>query len=124
MAEQPATTIAEIADRIHRSTGLPVETASVVLRGLVTELQGDLKRFRSAALPGLAAFRVEVSSPTAERQGINPFTKQPMVLPAKPGAVAVRARPDPELRRLATEWADSGELGPPPDPTRYQDVQE
>ena len=37
--------------------------------------------------------RVVKKPATKERQGINPFTKQPMTFAAKPASKAVRARP-------------------------------
>ena len=43
-------------------------------------------------LPGLLKLNVTVKPATPERQGINPFTKQPTVFKAKPARKVVKAR--------------------------------
>ena len=43
-------------------------------------------------LPGLLKLVVSVKPATPERQGINPFTKQPTVFKAKPARKVVKAR--------------------------------
>ena len=42
-------------------------------------------------IPGLVKLRVVKKPAQKERQGINPFTKEPMVIPAKPASKKVRA---------------------------------
>jgi nucleoid DNA-binding protein len=42
-------------------------------------------------LPGLVKFRVVNKPATPERQGINPFTKQPTIIKAKPARRVVKA---------------------------------
>jgi nucleoid DNA-binding protein len=44
-------------------------------------------------LPGFAKFVVVKKPARPARQGINPFTKQPMTFAAKPASKAVKARP-------------------------------
>ena len=41
--------------------------------------------------PGLVKLRVVKKPATKERQGINPFTKEPITIPAKPASKKVRA---------------------------------
>ena len=53
----------------------------------------ELKKNGIFTLPGFAKFRVVKKPATKARQGINPFTKQPMTFAAKPASKAVRARP-------------------------------
>ena len=53
----------------------------------------QLKKAGVFTLPGFAKFRVVKKPATKARQGINPFTKQPMTFPAKPASKSVRARP-------------------------------
>ena len=53
----------------------------------------ELKKNGIFTLPGFAKFRVVKKPATKARQGINPFTKQPMTFPAKPASKSVRARP-------------------------------
>src|SRR5512139_552226 len=42
-------------------------------------------------IPGLVKLRVVKKPATKERPGINPFTKEPMMIPAKPASKKVRA---------------------------------
>ena len=53
----------------------------------------ELRKSGIFTLPGFAKFRVVKKPATKARQGLNPFTKQPMTFPAKPASKSVRARP-------------------------------
>ena len=53
----------------------------------------ELKRNGIFTVPGFAKFRVVKKPATKAREGINPFTKQPMTFAAKPASKSVRARP-------------------------------
>ena len=53
----------------------------------------ELKKNRIFTMPGFAKFRVVDKPATKARQGINPFTKEPMMIAAKPKSRSVRARP-------------------------------
>lgn len=53
----------------------------------------ELKKNGIFTVPGFARFRVVKKPATKAREGINPFTKQPMVYAAKPASKSVRARP-------------------------------
>src|SRR3977135_2587625 len=53
----------------------------------------ELRKNGIFTMPGFAKFRVVKKPATKARQGINPFTKQPMTLAAQPASKAVRARP-------------------------------
>ncbi len=64
-----------------------------VLEALVGVGHRELKKSGVFTLPGFAKFRVVKKPATKARQGINPFTKQPMTFAAKPASKAVRARP-------------------------------
>ena len=52
-------------------------------------------------LPGIAKFRVINKPATKSRQGINPFTGQPMVFSAKPARNVVKVRPLKKLKDIA-----------------------
>ena len=64
-----------------------------VLDALTDVAYKELKKSGNFTLPGFAKFRVIKKPATKARQGINPFTKQPMTFAAKPASKAVRARP-------------------------------
>jgi nucleoid DNA-binding protein len=49
-------------------------------------------------IPGLVRLNVAVKPATPEREGINPFTKQPMIYKAKPARKIVKAYPVKALK--------------------------
>ena len=53
----------------------------------------ELKKNGAFMLPGFAKFVVIKKPATKERQGINPFTKEPTTFKARPARKIVRARP-------------------------------
>jgi len=53
----------------------------------------ELKKNGVFVLPGFAKFVVVKKPARPARQGINPFTKEPMTFAAKPASKAVKARP-------------------------------
>ena len=64
-----------------------------VLETLAAVGYKELKKTGVFLLPGFAKFVVIKKPATKERQGINPFTKEPTVFKAKPARKIVRARP-------------------------------
>jgi nucleoid DNA-binding protein len=64
-----------------------------VLEALVAVGHKELKKTGVFMVPGFAKFVVIKKPATKERQGINPFTKEPTVFKAKPARKIVRARP-------------------------------
>lgn len=64
-----------------------------VLENLTAIAYKELKKNGIFTVPGFAKFRVVKKPATKAREGINPFTKQPMTFPAKPASKSVRARP-------------------------------
>jgi nucleoid DNA-binding protein len=53
-----------------------------------------------SSIPGLARIRVTRKPATKERQGINPFTKEPTVFKARPARNVVRLRPLRNLKEM------------------------
>ena len=64
-----------------------------ILEAMATVAYKELKKAGIFTLPGFAKFRVVKKPATKAREGVNPFTKQPMTYPAKPASKSVRARP-------------------------------
>ena len=64
-----------------------------VIDALTTVGHRELKKNGLFTLPGFAKFRVVKKPATKARQGVNPFTKEPMMFAAKPASKSVRARP-------------------------------
>jgi DNA-binding protein HU-beta len=65
----------------------------LILDTLAVIAYRELKKSGIFTVPGFAKFRVVKKPATKAREGINPFTKQPMIFPAKPASKSVRARP-------------------------------
>jgi DNA-binding protein HU-beta len=79
--------VAEEAGEVTR------KQVKLVLDTLATIAHRELKKSGIFTVPGFAKFRVVKKPATKAREGINPFTKQPMTFPAKPASKSVRARP-------------------------------
>ena len=66
---------------------------NAILGALADVGHKELKKNGAFTLPGFAKFVVRKKPARPARQGINPFTKQPMTFAAKPASKTVRARP-------------------------------
>jgi DNA-binding protein HU-beta len=64
-----------------------------VLASLANYGYRELKKTGIFVLPGFAKFVVIKKPATKERPGINPFTKEPIVIKAKPARKVLKARP-------------------------------
>jgi nucleoid DNA-binding protein len=64
-----------------------------VLESLSVVGYKELKKNGIFVLPGFAKFVVIKKPATKERQGINPFTKEPITIKAKPARKVLKARP-------------------------------
>jgi nucleoid DNA-binding protein len=73
-----------------------------VLEALTEVAHKELKKTGSFTLPGFAKFVVSKKPATAAREGVNPFTKQPITIPAKPASKKVRARPMKAIKDAVT----------------------
>ena len=64
-----------------------------VIESLATVGYKELNKNGAFVVPGFAKFVVIKKPATKERQGINPFTKEPTVFKARPARKIIRARP-------------------------------
>jgi nucleoid DNA-binding protein len=64
-----------------------------VLESLTSVGHKELKKNGIFVLPGFAKFIVIKKPATKERPGINPFTKEPIIIKAKPARKVLKARP-------------------------------
>jgi len=73
------------------------EVAKKDVKGVIETLAEigykELKKNGVFLVPGFAKFVVIKKPATKARQGINPFTREPMTFAAKPPSKSVRARP-------------------------------
>jgi len=100
-ASKPATK-GEVYTKLAAMTGLSKKQVSTVFEAL-TELIGSELGKKGPGLfqiPGLLKLRVVKKPATKAKQGINPFTKEPMVYKAKPARNQVKAYPLKFLKEL------------------------
>lgn len=87
-------TKAQVISEISVATELDKKSVSLVFDSLSEIIRKQLAS-RGApgefVVPGLVKLRVVKKPATKERQGINPFTKEPITIPAKPASKKVRA---------------------------------
>jgi len=74
-----------------------------VLDALADVGYAELKQTGAFLVPGFAKFEVTLKLATEEREGINPFTKEPMTFKAKPASKVVGARPIKALKDALQE---------------------
>ncbi len=82
----------QLLEAIAQDTGISKKQASSVMDTLDRIVAEQLKESGEATIPGLVKFNVTTKPATPERQGINPFTKQPTTFKAKPERKVVKAR--------------------------------
>jgi len=88
MAKAP--TKSEILAQICKDTKLSRKDVSKVFDSLNGVITRALRGCGLFTLPGLLKMKVVKKPATPERQGINPFTKQPTIFKAKPASKKVR----------------------------------
>lgn len=88
-----AMTKAQVKTKLAEQTGLAAKQIGEVLDGLTDLATAQLKSVGVFTVPGLVKLTKKLKPATAERQGIDPFTKQPKTFKAKPASNTVRSRP-------------------------------
>lgn len=95
-------TKAEIYSTLAEKTGLGKKDVAKVFSALGDLIAKELGKKGPGLfiVPGLLKLKVVRKAATKEKQGINPFTKQPMTIKAKPARNVVKAVPMKALRGL------------------------
>lgn len=83
----------ELIQAIADEVALPKKDVKAVLEQLAAVGYKELKKTGTFTLPGYAKFVVVKKPATKEREGINPFTKEPTIFKAKPARKVLKARP-------------------------------
>jgi DNA-binding protein HU-beta len=86
-------TKSQLIEQIAAANEVPKKDVKGVLETLATIGYKELKKTGVFLVPGFAKFVVIKKPATKARKGVNPFTKEPMILKAKPARKIVRARP-------------------------------
>ena len=86
-------TKAQVISEIATKTDFDKKTVNRVFDALNDIIPGQLTGDGPGefVIPGLVKLRVVNKEATKERPGINPFTKEPITIPAKPASKKVRA---------------------------------
>lgn len=84
-----------LADRLN----LNKQQANLFLENLAEVAEDTLKKEGTFVLPNLVKFTLKDKPATAERQGVNPFTKTAITIPAKPASKKIKASVIGELKK-------------------------
>ena len=92
----------EIIASLVESSGLTKEQVTSLLDGLarlIGKTLGEEGR-GEFTVPGLMKLKVVHKAATEEREGINPFTKEPTIFKAKPASKQVKIQPLKALKDM------------------------
>ena len=92
----------EIIAALAESSDLTKQQVAGLLEGLTSLIGRNLGESGPGVftIPGLVKLSVVNKPPTEERQGINPFTKEPTIFKAKPASKSVKVRPLKTLKDM------------------------
>jgi DNA-binding protein HU-beta len=102
MASSSKMTKAQIIASLSESSGLDKKSVNAVFDALYELIKRELSAEGPGeiVLPGLVKLRAKETPATQDRQGTNPFTKEPMVIKGKPASRKLRATPIKALKDL------------------------
>ncbi len=89
--------VAAVADK----SGVSKKEATAVLAAMNAVIVHELTKKgknQEVTIPGLLKLSVSIKPATPARPGINPFTKEPITIKAKPERKVVKARPVKALK--------------------------
>ena len=88
----------EFLTSLADKTGLSKKQAAGAMDAMSAIVTEQLKANGEVTIPGVIKLIVSERAATEERPGINPFTKEPTVIKAKPARKVVKARPVKALK--------------------------
>jgi DNA-binding protein HU-beta len=83
----------ELIEALASQSGLEKKQVNAVLDALSDVVYKELKAQREVVIPGLIKLTSVTKPAVPEREGINPFTKEPTVFKAKPARTVIKPRP-------------------------------
>lgn len=97
-------TKAQMVTALAESTGLEKKAVNGVLDALSTLVAKQLGSDGpgEVTIPGLVKLKAKATAATQDRQGVNPFTKEPMTIKGKPASRKVRSAPVKSLKDQLT----------------------
>jgi DNA-binding protein HU-beta len=88
----------EFLAALAEKTGLNKKQASSAMDAVSSIVAEQLNNHGEVTIPGLIKLNVSIKAATPEHDGINPFTKLPTKIKAKPERKVVKARPVKALK--------------------------
>ena len=95
-----APTKSDVVAQICNDAELSRKQVAAVFESLNGIIKKSLRGHGVFTLPGLVKMKVVKKPATKARQGINPFTKEPMTFKAKPASKKIRVLPLKSLKSL------------------------
>ena len=83
----------EFVEAVANQSGLDKKQVNAVLNALTDVVYKELKAQNEVVLPGLVKLTSVTKPAVPEREGINPFTKEPTTFKAKPERKIIKPRP-------------------------------
>ncbi|HEY6563355.1 MAG TPA: HU family DNA-binding protein [Pirellulaceae bacterium] len=92
----------EVFMKIAESTGLSKKDVGAVFDALAEQIRKALGKSgpKVFALHGICKITVTHKPAQKEKEGVNPFTKEPMTIKAKPARNVVKCRPLKQLKEM------------------------
>ncbi len=100
MANGKPSTKTEIFNKIAEDTDLKKKDIVAFFDSLTEIIKSDLRNANAFTLPGLLKIKKIHKPAVAEREGINPFTKETMMFKAKPARDIVKVTPLKGLKEM------------------------
>jgi DNA-binding protein HU-beta len=113
------TETASLYARVAEQTSVDIATVTQVVAGLEEVVRGALERDGTFVWPGMLKLTLVRRPATKDRVGVNPFTKEQMVLKGHPATTKVRATAQGLAARLG--GAEEEEAG---EEERYDPIEE
>merc|ERR1711862_822951 len=88
---------------VAESTGLKPKDVKGSVEGVLAVAADQLKKAGSFKLAGMLNLKLKVRPAKPARKGVNPFTKEPCVLKAKPASKTVRVLPMKKFKAMGIE---------------------
>jgi nucleoid DNA-binding protein len=97
MRKRPVHSHADLVEALLQRVGTQQTDPGTFLKAFAGVLTEALQEVGTFTWPDIVEMNVAQTPATAERPGINPFTKEPIVLAAKPASIRTRAKLAPAL---------------------------
>jgi nucleoid DNA-binding protein len=102
MAGSNKLTKAQIIAALAQESGLDKKAVNGLLDALASLIKKELgpQGPGEVTIPNLIKLKAKATPATQDREGINPFTKQPTVIKGKPASLKIRATPVKALKDM------------------------